>query len=152
MDSADAEESSELTTVGEFSKLRRELRRLDTIFFLISAMVAVDTVGAIAIGGAQAFTWLLVLFATFFTPSALASAELGAAVPEEGGAYVWVRMAFGRFTGALTSLLYWAGTPMWLGGSVTVLAIAVVERTGPSARSVRTRSVRRSSAPRRSGR
>jgi hypothetical protein len=38
-------------------------------------------------------------------------------------------MAFGRFAGALTSLFYWAGTPMWLGGSVTVLAIAVVERT-----------------------
>jgi amino acid transporter len=112
----------------ERSKLRRELRRLDTIFFLISAMVAVDTVGAIAVGGAQAFTWLLVLFVTFFIPSALASAELGAALPEEGGAYVWVRTAFGRFAGALTSLLYWAGTPMWLGGSLTVVAIAVFER------------------------
>ena len=91
----------------------------------MSAMVVVDTIGAIAIGGAQAFTWLVVLFVTFFVPSALASAELGAAIPEEGGAYVWVRMAFGRFAGALTSLLYWAGTPMWLGGSVTVVAIAV---------------------------
>jgi amino acid transporter len=112
----------------QHSRLRRELRRLDTIFFLISAMVAVDTVGAIAIGGAQAFSWLLILFVTFFVPSALANAELGAAIPEEGGAYVWVRMAFGRFAGALTSLLYWAGTPMWLGGSLTVVGIAVVER------------------------
>lgn len=112
---------------GELSKLRRELRRFDTIFFLISAMVAVDTIGAIAVGGVQAFTWLVVLFTTFFIPSALASAELGAAIPEEGGAYVWVREAFGRFAGALTSLLYWAGTPMWLGGSLTVVAIAVFE-------------------------
>jgi amino acid transporter len=111
----------------ERARLRRELRRLDTIFFLISAMVAVDTIGAIAIGGPQAFTWLLVLFVTFFIPSALASAELGAALPEEGGAYVWVSRAFGRFTGALTSLLYWVGTPMWLGGSLTVVAIAVYE-------------------------
>ncbi|MEO5902153.1 MAG: APC family permease [Ilumatobacteraceae bacterium] len=112
---------------GERSKLRRELRRLDTIFFLISAMVAVDTIGAIAIGGAQAFTWLLVLFATFFVPSALASAELGAAIPEEGGAYAWVRAAFGRFAGALTSLFYWVATPTWLGGSLTVVGIAVFE-------------------------
>lgn len=112
----------------EHSRLRRELDRFDTVFFLISAMVVVDTIGAIAVGGAQAFTWLVVLFVLFFIPSALASAELGAAIPEEGGAYVWVRMAFGRFAGALTSLLYWAGTPMWLGGSVTVLAITVVER------------------------
>ena len=112
----------------ERSKLRRELRRFDTIFFLISAMVVVDTLGAIAIGGAQAFTWLLVLFCFFFVPSALASAELGAALPKEGGAYVWVRRAFGRYAGGVASLLYWAGTPMWLGGSVTVVAIAVWNR------------------------
>lgn len=112
----------------ERSKLRRELSRYDTVFFLISAMVVVDTIGAIAVGGSQAFTWLLVLFVAFFIPSALASAELGAALPEEGGAYVWVRRAFGRYAGGVTSLLYWAGTPMWLGGSVTVVAIAVTER------------------------
>ena len=115
-------------TMPERSRLRRELRRFDTVFFLISAMVVVDTIGAIAIGGAQAFTWLVVLLVLFFVPSALASAELGTAIPEEGGVYVWVRTAFGRFAGAITSVLYWAGTPMWLGGSVTVVAIAVVER------------------------
>jgi len=122
-------ESPSVEANVEHSRLRRELRRLDTIFFLISAMVAVDTVAAIAVGGPQAFTWLLVLFFTFFVPSALANAELGAAIPEEGGAYVWVRMALGRFPGALTSLLYWAGTPMWLGGSLTVVGIAVFERS-----------------------
>ena len=113
---------------GERAKLRRELGRLDTIFFLISAMVVVDTIGAVAIGGPQAFTWLGVLFVTFFIPSALASAELGAALPEEGGAYVWVREAFGRFAGSLSSLLYWAGTPMWLGGSVAAVALTVHQR------------------------
>jgi len=116
------------TDVDELSRLRRELTRLDTVFFLMSAMVVVDTLGAIAVGGAQAFTWLVVLFLTFFVPSALISAELGAAIPEEGGAYVWVRMAFGRFAGALTSLFYWAGTPMWLGGSVAVVAMSVYQR------------------------
>ena len=114
-----------LDAAAERKKLRRVLGRLDTIFFLISAMVVVDTIGAIAIGGGQAFTWLIVLFVTFFIPSALISAELGAAIPEEGGVYVWVRRAFGRYAGALTSLLYWAGTPMWLGGSVAVVAMAV---------------------------
>ncbi len=109
----------------ERSKLRRELGRFDTFFFLISAMVVVDTIGAVSVGGAQTFTWLVILFATFFVPSALASAELGAALPDEGGAYVWVRTAFGRFAGALTSLLYWAGTPLWLGGSVAVIAMSV---------------------------
>ena len=68
------------------------------------------------------------LFATFFVPSALISAELGAAMPEQGGVYVWVRRAFGRFPAALTSLLYWAGTPMWLGGSITAIALSVHEQ------------------------
>ena len=113
---------------AERGKLRRVLGRMDTVFFLISAMVVVDTIGAIAVGGGETFTWLVVLFATFFIPSALASAELGAAIPEEGGAYVWVRRAFGRYAGALTSLLYWAGTPMWLGGSVAVVAMAVYQQ------------------------
>jgi hypothetical protein len=60
---------------------------------------------AIAVGGGQTFTWLVVLFVTFV--SALASAELGAAIPEEGGAYVWPGPA--GTLAALTSLLYWAG-------------------------------------------
>ena len=138
---------------AERSKLRRELRRLDTVFFLISAMVVVDTIGAIAIGGAEAFTWLVVLVLCFFAPSALASAELGAAIPEEGGAYAWVRTAFGRFAGAITSILYWAGTPMWLGGSVTVVAIAVVERfLGGLGSAGATRSGSGSCWPRRSSR
>ena len=117
-----------LETAAERKKLRRVLGRLDTIFFLISAMVVIDTIGAIAVGGGETFTWLVVLFVTFFIPSALISAELGTAIPEEGGAYVWVRRAFGRYAGALTSLLYWAGTPMWLGGSVAVVAMAVYQQ------------------------
>jgi amino acid transporter len=104
------------------------LGRLDTVFFLISAVVAVDLIGAIAVGAGQAFTWLVVLFVTFFVPSALITAELGAAIPDEGGAYVWVRTAFGRFAGGLTALLYWAGTPIWLGGSVAVVAMSVCQQ------------------------
>jgi amino acid transporter len=49
-------------------------------------MVVVDTIGAIAVGGGQAFTWLVVVFVTFFIPSALVCAEMGAALPHEGGA------------------------------------------------------------------
>ena len=125
---------------GDVSSPHRELTRVDTVFLLISAMVVVDTIGAVAIAGGEAFTWLVVLFVTFFVPSALISAELGAAMPEQGGVYVWVRRAFGRFPAALTSLLYWAGTPMWLGGSITAIALSVHEQfvgdLGPGGRYV----------------
>lgn len=61
---------AEATAAAERKKLRRVLGRLDTVLFLISAMVVIDTIGAIAIGGGQTFTWLIVLFVTFFSPSA----------------------------------------------------------------------------------
>jgi glutamate:GABA antiporter len=61
----------------------------------------------------------------FFIPSALASAELGAAIPEESGAYVWVRMAFGRFAGAVTSVLamlaFFTATVAAYGGAAGVV-------------------------------
>jgi hypothetical protein len=44
---------------AERRKLRRVLGRHDTIFFLISAMVVVDTIGAIAVGGGETFTWVI---------------------------------------------------------------------------------------------
>jgi amino acid transporter len=112
-------------SMGDRARLRRVLSRMDTVCFLLSAMIVTDTIGAVATGGGQAFTWLVVLAVTFFVPSALISAELGAALPEEGGVYVWVRRALGRYAGALASLLYWACTPMWVGGSVAVLSMAV---------------------------
>jgi hypothetical protein len=44
-------------------------------------------------------------FDVFFVPSALLTAELGSSFTEEGGAYVSVKLAFGRFTAALSSVL-----------------------------------------------
>ena len=43
-------------SVAERSKLRRELGRLDAICLLIAAIVALDTLGAVARGGAQTLT------------------------------------------------------------------------------------------------
>jgi hypothetical protein len=41
---------------AERSKLRRELGRLDAICLLIAAIVVLDTLGAVAKGGAQTLT------------------------------------------------------------------------------------------------
>ena len=109
----------------ESSKLRRELSRLDTVCLLIAAIVVIDTLGAVANGGAQALTWLLVVSLTFFVPAGLVISELGAAFPQEGGAYVWTRLAFGRACGALTAFLYWIESPIWLGGSLTITSLTV---------------------------
>jgi amino acid transporter len=65
-------------------------------FYLICTVVTIDTIGAVASNGAQGFTWLIFLGVFFFLPYALSVAELGSAFPQEGGPYVWSRLAFGR--------------------------------------------------------
>jgi amino acid transporter len=94
------------------------------LFFLICTLVGLDTLGAVADNGAQAFTWLAVLGVLFFIPYALLTAELGSSFPEEGGPYVWVKLAFGRFTASIGAVLYWLSNPIWLGGSLTITAVA----------------------------
>ena len=113
---------------AERSKLRRELGRLDAICLLIAAIVVLDTLGAVAKGGAQTLLWLTVVAVLFFVPAGLAIAELGAAFPNQGGPYVWARLAFGRSAGSLVSLIYFVETPVWVGGSLAITCVAVVDR------------------------
>lgn len=68
---------------------RKTLRRADIVFLSISAVIGIDTIAQIAAtGGAQAFTWALVIAVTFMLPYALIMAELGSTFHEEGGPYI----------------------------------------------------------------
>ncbi|MHC3474075.1 APC family permease [Streptomyces sp. 7R007] len=107
----------------ERQKLRKHFGRFDILFFLLCTIVGVDTIGTVASSGAEAFTWLLVLAVVFFVPSALLTAELGAAFPDEGGPYIWTSRAFGRLAGAVNNFLYWITNPVWLGGTLSVSAV-----------------------------
>jgi amino acid transporter len=120
------DELVEHTTVAaleEKAKLKKHFGRFDMFFFLICTLVGLDTLGAVANNGAQAFTWLAVLGLLFFVPYALLTAELGSTFTEEGGPYVWVKLAFGRFVASIGAVLYWLSNPIWLGGSLTILAV-----------------------------
>ena len=67
-----------------------------------------DIVGAAGYGGA-----LLIIFLTpilWSVPTALMVSELGSAIPEEGGFYVWVRRALGPFWGFQEAWLSLAGS------------------------------------------
>jgi amino acid transporter len=90
--------------------------------------VVLDTLGAVAKGGAQTLTLLAVVAVLFFVPAGLVIAELGAAFPNQGGPYVWTRLAFGRYAGSLVALIYFLETPIWVGGSLAITAVAVVDR------------------------
>jgi amino acid transporter len=114
------------SALREKSKLRRHFRRFDILFFLICTVVTLDTIGAVASNGAQGFTWLLFLAVFFFLPYALSMAELGSAFPQEGGPYVWTRLAFGRLPAAVNAVIYWVSNPIWVGGSLTIVSLTAL--------------------------
>jgi amino acid transporter len=111
----------------ETQKLQRHFGRFDILFFLICTIVGVDTIATVAQGGGQAFTWMMIFAVVFFVPQALLFSELGAAFPQEGGPYLWTRLAFGHLAGAVNNFLYWITNPVWIGGSLTISCIGAVE-------------------------
>ena len=115
------------SALQEKRKLRRHFRRFDIFFYLICTVVTLDTIGAVASNGAQGFTWLIFLGIFFFLPYALSIAELGSAFPQEGGPYVWTRLAFGRPLAAVNSVIYWVSNPIWVGGSLTIVSLAALQ-------------------------
>ena len=104
--------------------MKKTLSRLDVLFFLVCTLVGLDTLGSVAARGAQGFLWLGFLAITFFVPYALLVAELGSAFPQEGGPYLWTRDALGKPLAAVVSVFYWFSNPIWLGGALTISAIA----------------------------
>ncbi|WP_328327919.1 MULTISPECIES: APC family permease [unclassified Streptomyces] len=108
-------------------RLRKDLRRLDVLFFLICTLVGLDTIGSVAAQGPQGLTWMAILALAFFLPYGLLVAELGSAFPVQGGPYVWTRLAFGRLTAGVNQILYWMSNPVWVGGSLCIIALTTWE-------------------------
>ncbi len=106
-------------------RFHKTLGRLDIVFLSISAVISIDTVAQIAAGGgAEAFTWTAVIGITFLFPYALVISELGSTFHDEGGPFVWVRLAFGKLAGAIATLFYWITNPLWMGGSLVFISAA----------------------------
>ncbi|MFC0113670.1 APC family permease [Kibdelosporangium aridum] len=109
------------------SRLRKSLRRVDVVFFLLCTLVGLDTIGSVAAKGPEGLTWMVILAVVFFLPYGLLVAELGTAFPVEGGPYVWTKLAFGRRVAGVNQVLYWLTNPVWVGGSLTVIALTTFE-------------------------
>jgi glutamate:GABA antiporter len=115
-------------TVVEGGAAVASVHPLDAVCLLVAAIVVLDTLGAVARGGAQTLTWMAMVAALFFVPAGLVVAELGAAFPNQGGPSVWARLAFGRRAGSLVALAYFLEPPVWVGGSLAITCVAVIDR------------------------
>ena len=111
----------------ESGKLSRHFGRFDILFFLICTIVGVDTIASVASTGGEAFTWMVIFAVLLFVPQALLFTELGTAFPQEGGPYLWTRLAFGHLAGAINNFLYWITNPVWLGGVLAISAVTAFQ-------------------------
>jgi len=108
-------------------KLRASFGRKEVLFFSICSVIGLDTIGMIAAAGPQALSWMAVLAIVFLIPAAMVFAELSSAFTTQGGPYMWVRLAFGRFTGVVTATISWFKSPVWFGGVLTLVAVVTAE-------------------------
>ena len=86
---------------------------LSMVLFSVSAILVGDTIASSAAMGVPGLTFWLALGVLFFIPYGFVTAELGAAWPDDGGIYVWVREAFGPMWGTVTAWLYWVNVALW---------------------------------------
>ncbi len=127
MASTSIREVTSQATLEEKKKLRKEFNYFDMIFYTVSALIGLDTLGAFAANGEQALTWMVIAAITFLLPYALLTAEIGSTFTQEGGMYEWCKLAGGRFFAAMGAMLYWISNPLWVGGSLSVGAIAAIK-------------------------
>jgi amino acid transporter len=89
------------------------LGHADLLLFSVCAILTIDTLASAASMGVSWFTWWALTMVVFFVPYGLITAELGAAWPQEGGLYVWVREAMGERWGSIAAWFYWINNAYW---------------------------------------
>ncbi|PYI65079.1 amino acid permease [Arthrobacter livingstonensis] len=103
--------------------LQKSLGRLDILLLVVSAVISIEVLGQVSGFGVETFTWTLVMAITFLIPYGLIFAEVGGTFTDEGGIYVWTKLAFGRVAAAVAALLTWVTQPVWVGGAMSFVAV-----------------------------
>ncbi|GKX31094.1 amino acid transporter [Vallitalea longa] len=84
------------------------------VSFTVCGIVVLDTFVAPAAMGVSSITIWILTAILFFIPYGLINAELGAAYPEDGGIFAWVRRAYGDFQATLVAWYYWVNVAFWM--------------------------------------
>lgn len=79
----------------------------DVLFFIITAGTNLQWVATAAAGGVSAITVWIIGFFAMALPLGICVIAMSSRHPEEGGLYVWAKVAFGDFAGFITGWSYW---------------------------------------------
>lgn len=109
---------SETTVVGAGVKqqLRRVMGFWDVLLFCIASVLGPRWIAAAARNGQSSIVLWIFAALLFFVPTAYIIVELSTRFPEEGGLYVWTKLAFGDFHGFVAGWTYWIYTVFYFPG------------------------------------
>ncbi len=94
--------------------MEKKVSLFKMISFTVCGIVVLDTfVAPAAMGVSSISVWILTAI-LFFIPYGLINAELGAAYPDDGGIYAWVKRAYGDFQASLVAWFYWVNVAFWM--------------------------------------
>ncbi len=110
--------------------LKRALGLADVTLYFVTACSSLQWVATAAAAGPSALTVWLIGALTMFMPLSVCTVWLASRHPDQGGFYVWTRLAFGPFAAFLTGWTYWtanlpyfagmlyfaAGSALWVSG------------------------------------
>jgi amino acid transporter len=126
---------SERATVAssEKSQLRRVMGFWDVLLFCIATVLGPRWIAAAAHTGQSSISLWILAAILFFVPTAYIVVELSTRFPEEGGLYVWTKMAFGDFHGFVAGWTYWTYTIFYFPGLLLASAAMTAYVGGPRA-------------------
>ena len=90
------------------SRPRRVMGFRDLVLFYVVTGISLRWIATAAAAGPSSIVIWIGAWLTFYTPLALSVIELSSRYPNEGGLYVWTKVAFGEFSGFISAWSYWA--------------------------------------------
>ncbi len=86
---------------------KRTMGFVDLVLFYVVTGISLRWIATAASAGPSAIIIWFGAWLTFYTPLALSVIELSSRYPQEGGLYVWSKLAFGDFCGFIAAWIYW---------------------------------------------
>ncbi len=95
------------------SKQVKPLGIFALVMITVGAVASVRNLPTLALFGSQLIIFFVLGALFFLLPSALVAAELASSSEEKGGIYVWVKHAFGEYTGFVAVWFQWVENFIW---------------------------------------
>jgi amino acid transporter len=103
----------------------------DVLLFCIATVLGPRWIAAAARNGQSSISLWILAALLFFVPTSFVIVELSTRFPEEGGLYVWTKVAFGDFHGFVAGWTYWIYTVFYFPGLLLASAAMAAYIGGP---------------------